>query len=83
VQLHRILLGQIARKGTTVEGADGQTVVSPLVTALNREAQLIMRAGSLLGLSPAARVGLEVPELGLDKFDGLIGPFGPQGPPAA
>jgi P27 family predicted phage terminase small subunit len=71
--LHRAALAQVARGGLTSKGLDGQAIVNPMVGVVAREAQLVLRASDRLGLSPAARVGLEMPAPGGGKFDGLIG----------
>jgi hypothetical protein len=51
-----------------------------MVRVVARQTELILRASDRLGLWPSARAGLEMPERGSGRFDGLIGeqPTSPQ-----
>lgn len=72
--MYRNALAQLAREGTIVAGSMGQKVAHPSVAIMAKQAEIILRAGDRLGMSPAARVRLEVQDAPqVSKFDGLIG----------
>jgi P27 family predicted phage terminase small subunit len=77
--IFRASLAEVARRGTTARGSHGQEVVSPHLFIATKERELILRAASLLGMSPAARAGLALddPPESEDRFLGLWGPFDP------
>ena len=72
--MYRNALAQLAREGTIVAGSMGQKVAHPAVAIAKAQAEIILRTGDRLGMSPVARVRLEVPDQApASKFAGLIG----------
>ena len=65
--------------GLLIRGEGGQPAVNPLLGVIRRAADTMMKAGSKLGLSPAARSRINLPPqpMGPSKFDGLWGPREP------
>ncbi len=52
----------IQRYGTMVKSPNGFPMQSPYLAVLNKQAEIMHRLGSELGLSPSARTRLHVPE---------------------
>ena len=72
--LYRHGLAQVAREGMVAKGSMGQQVPHPLLGVISQQAQIILRAGDRLGMSPASRARLAVgDDPGESKFAGLIG----------
>jgi P27 family predicted phage terminase small subunit len=64
----------LAREGMMAFGSQGQMVAHPMLPVLAKQSEIILRAADRLGLTPAARTRLTVPESGeRGKFDGLLG----------
>jgi len=54
----------------------GKPIISPWLTILNSQAQLLAALGSRLGLDPTSRQALQLPEQRREsRFYGLIGPL--------
>lgn len=81
-EMHREAVLMIREQGAVVPDRFGAPQPNAWVTILNRQAELIAKLGSRLGLDPAARSGLMLP---LDdgeapgKFGGLIAIKGGRG----
>lgn len=73
--MYRNALALVAREGMTAKGSMGQTVTNPNVAVVRAQAELILKAGDRLGMSPSARARLEVEDQApaVSKFAGLIG----------
>jgi P27 family predicted phage terminase small subunit len=72
--LFRNALAQVAREGMTAVGSQGQKVAHPSLGIASKQAEIILKAGDRLGMSPVARARLTIgdaPENG--KFAGLLG----------
>jgi P27 family predicted phage terminase small subunit len=71
---YRNALATVAREGSIVPGSMGQKVPHPAVAIAAKQAEVILRAGDRLGMSPVARARLDVQDQPqTSKFDGLIG----------
>jgi P27 family predicted phage terminase small subunit len=72
--MYRNALAQVAREGMTSNGSTGQKVAHPALAVAAKQAELILRAADRLGMTPAARTRLQMPEdAPASKFDGLLG----------
>lgn len=73
--LFRNALAQVAREGMTAVGSAGQKAAHPALGIAAKQAEIILKAGDRLGMSPVARVRLTVGESSPSggKFDGLLG----------
>ena len=67
-----------------VTGATGAQLPSPWLKILNQQAMLMVSLGDRLGLNPASRAALKLPNAKQQKskFDGLIGQAGLNLPPS-
>lgn len=64
----------IDREGLESAGAQGQTVAHPAVAIAAKQAEIMLKAADRMGLSPAARTRLEMPDQKpTSKFGSLIG----------
>ncbi|HEY1878415.1 MAG TPA: phage terminase small subunit P27 family [Caulobacteraceae bacterium] len=73
--LHRNSLAVVSREGMFSTGSMGQRVVNPALLIQAKQAEVILKAGDRLGLSPVARTRLatgDAPE-SQGKFSGLFG----------
>jgi P27 family predicted phage terminase small subunit len=64
----------VARDGLIVRGGQGQPAAHPALAVQARQAEIILKAGDRLGMTPAARTRLtlpDAPEPG--KFGSLLG----------
>lgn len=56
-----------------IKGSTGQEIVNPIFAHQEKQGRFIITAGQRLGLDPAARQSLTIPEsTEVDEFDGLI-----------
>jgi P27 family predicted phage terminase small subunit len=64
----------VAEHGMLAMGSQGQTVAHPMLAVVAKQSEIILRSADRLGMTPAARTRLTVPERGeRSKFDGLLG----------
>ncbi|MEY4249667.1 MAG: hypothetical protein RJA87_1300 [Pseudomonadota bacterium] len=71
---HRNAVQIIEREGMFSTGSTGQTVPHPALAIIATQAGVILKAGDRLGMSPAARTRLQMPNAApaKSKFEGLI-----------
>lgn len=55
-------LAEVKRKGLFAKGSMGQIVANPALAVVKAQAEVMLKAGDRLGLSPAARARLEMPD---------------------
>lgn len=60
--LHKKAWLEVKRKGLFAKGSMGQLVANPALAVLKSQAEVMLKAGDRLGLSPAARARLEMPD---------------------
>lgn len=79
--LHRRAVMAVRVEGEVTVGESGAPYQNPWVSILNRQAQLLATLGTRLGLDPAARSSLAVPdaERPESKFEGLVAIKGGRG----
>jgi P27 family predicted phage terminase small subunit len=72
--MHRNAVLIIEREGMFSTGATGQTIAHPAIAIITTQAAIILKAGDRLGMSPAARTRLQMPNAApaKSKFEGLI-----------
>jgi P27 family predicted phage terminase small subunit len=73
--MHRNAFLIIEREGMFSTGSTGQTVPHPALAIISTQAAIILKSGDRLGMSPAARTRLQMPNAAptKSKFEGLIG----------
>jgi P27 family predicted phage terminase small subunit len=73
--LFRNSLAQVAREGMTSTGSTGQKVAHPSLQVVAKQAEIILRSGDRLGMSPAARTRIALQDQAPQesKFAGLLG----------
>lgn len=60
--MHKKAVESIREEGEIAHGGKGAPYQNPYVSIMNKQAQLMATIGSRLGLDPAARSSLQVPE---------------------
>jgi P27 family predicted phage terminase small subunit len=72
---YRNALAQVGREGMTQKTVLGHDKTHPAVNISLKHAEVILRTADRLGMSPAARARLEMPEENAEqgKFAGLFG----------
>jgi len=72
--MHRNAFLIIEREGMFSTGSNGQTVPHPALAIMTTQANVILKSGDRLGMSPAARTRLQMPNAApvKSKFEGLI-----------
>jgi P27 family predicted phage terminase small subunit len=82
--LHRKAVVALQAEGEVVEGQSGAPYQNPWVSIQNKQAVLMASLGSRLGLDPAARSSLAMPdEKPASKFAGLVAINGGKTAPSA
>lgn len=72
--MYRNALAKIAKFGMEATGSKGNTVAAPMVGVAQKQVEIILKTADRLGMSPAARARLDLPENAPEsKFKGLIG----------
>ena len=71
---HRAAAEKLAQEELTVLSLNGGIMQNPLITVMNRQAEIMLKAAAQMGFSPASRTKVSV-ETGKEKEAGGFGDF--------
>lgn len=71
---HRQAAEQLAKENLTITSLNGGLIQNPLVGVMNRQAEIMLKAASQMGFSPASRAKVSI-DPGDDKPQGGFGEF--------